>query len=125
MKIETVGERVRALRKAKNMTQQKLADCLGVKRNTVAQWESGINPVTDIVIASICREFSVNESWLRTGEGDMFRKLTRSQEISEFTADILREENDSFKRRFVAMLSKLDEDDWALLAKMAQELAKE
>lgn len=65
-------ERIKKLRKKLDMTQQKFADRLGVKRNTVGQWECGINALTDQVILSICREFSVNEEWLRTGNGEMF-----------------------------------------------------
>ncbi|MEQ2578073.1 helix-turn-helix domain-containing protein [Hominiventricola aquisgranensis] len=65
-------ERIKKIRKELDLTQQKFADKLGVKRNTVGQWECGINAITDQVITSICREFNVNESWLRTGTGEMF-----------------------------------------------------
>ena len=67
-----MSERIKKLRKVLDLTQQKFADKLGVKRNTVGQWECGINRLTDQVIFSICREFDVNETWLRTGEGDIF-----------------------------------------------------
>lgn len=67
-----MNERIKKLRKVLDLTQQKFADKLGVKRNTVGQWECGINRLTDQVIFSICREFDVNETWLRTGEGDIF-----------------------------------------------------
>lgn len=65
-------ERIKKIRKELDLTQQKFADKLGVKRNTVGQWECGINAITDQVITSICREFNVNEAWLRTGTGEMF-----------------------------------------------------
>lgn len=71
-----MNERIRRLRKTLDMTQQEFADKLGVKRNTVGQWECGINGITDQVAISICREFNVNENWLRTGEGDMFVERT-------------------------------------------------
>lgn len=55
----------------------------------------------------------------------MFIPKTRDDEIADFVADIMGEEDDSFKRRFVAMLSRLDADDWAVLAKMAEDMKKD
>ena len=45
-----MNERIKKLRKALDLTQQEFADRLGVKRNTVGQWECGINNVTDATI---------------------------------------------------------------------------
>ena len=74
---QELNERLKKLRKTLDMTQQAFADKLGVKRNTVGQWECGVNPLTDQTVVSICREFNVNENWLRTGEGDMFTEMSR------------------------------------------------
>jgi len=76
-----VNERLKKLRKSLDMTQQQFADKLGVKRNTVGQWECGINALTDQTIFSICREFHVNEEWLRTGNGEMFVEETPDEEF--------------------------------------------
>ena len=67
-----LNERLKKLRKALDLTQQEFADRIGVKRNTIATYEIGRNTPLDAVIASICREFNVSETWLRTGEGEMF-----------------------------------------------------
>ena len=119
-----MNERIKKIRKALDLTQQKFADQLGVKMNTVGQWECGINAVTDQVINSICREFNVNETWLRTGEGEMFIELSRDEQIAEFVGRTLSTESESFKKRFIAMLAKLDESDWETLEKIALELAQ-
>lgn len=65
-------ERIRMLRKVLDLTQQEFAARIGVKRNTIANYETGRNEPIDSVVSLICREFSVNESWLRTGEGEIF-----------------------------------------------------
>ncbi len=65
-------ERIRKLRKFLDLTQEKFAERIGIKRNTIATYESGRNEPVDSVIALICREFHVNEEWLRYGTGDMF-----------------------------------------------------
>lgn len=65
-------DRIKNLRKSLDMTQQEFADRIGVKRNTIGQYEIGRNEPIDTVINLICREFGVNEEWLRTGNGEMF-----------------------------------------------------
>ena len=67
-----MNERIRQLRKSLNLTQQELADKLKIGRGTLANYELGRNAPIDAVIHLICKEFNVNERWLRTGEGDMF-----------------------------------------------------
>lgn len=114
-----MNERIRRLRKTLDMTQQEFADKLGVKRNTVGQWECGINGITDQVAISICREFNVNENWLRTGEGDMFVGRTRDEQIASFVGSLQANADDSFKKRFISMLSALDDAEWEVLEKMA------
>lgn len=111
-------DRIKKIRKELDLTQQKFADKLGVKRNTVGQWECGINAITDQVITSICREYNVNENWLRTGQGEMFIKQTRDEQIASFIGSIQSSEDDSFKKRFISMLSALDEAEWEVLEKM-------
>lgn len=64
--------RIKKLRKSLDMTQQDFADRIGVKRNTIGQYEIGRNEPIETVINLICREFNVNEEWLRYGEGEMF-----------------------------------------------------
>lgn len=120
-----MNERIKELRKALGLTQQEFADKVGIKRNSFANYETGRNTPLDAIIVSICREFNVNEAWLRTGEGDMFVKLNRSQEVAEFVSRVLYGEEDNFKRRFIAMLSRLDEDDWEVLEKMVEEMKKD
>lgn len=114
-----MNERIKKIRKELDLTQQKFADRLGVKRNTVAQWELGINALTDQVLTSICREFNVNEEWLRYGTGEMFVEIDRENQLMIWAASILKDESDSFKRRFINMLMDLDEDGWEALEKIA------
>lgn len=66
-------ERIKKIRKELDLTQQEFADRLHIKRNTVASYETGKSNLSDGAISLVCREFNVNEEWLRTGEGEMFR----------------------------------------------------
>lgn len=117
-------ERIKILRKTLKLTQQAFAESLGVSRDTIANVEGGRIEIKDIFILSICREFNVNETWLRTGEGEMFIELSRDEQIAEFVGRTLSTESESFKKRFIAMLAKLDESDWKTLEKIALELTQ-
>ena len=111
-----MNERLKKRRKSLDLTQQHLAEHLGVKRNTVAQWELGINAITEQVITSICREFDVNKEWLRTGEGEMFVIRSDEEELAAFFGDILND-GSSFKKRFISALAALDTEDWEVIEK--------
>lgn len=117
--------RIKQIRSSQKMTQQDFADKLGVKRGTIANYELGRNEPIDAVISLICDKFHVNESWLRTGHGDMFRPVSRNEEIESFMNTIMHSENADFRRRLVAVLAKLDASEWTLLEQMAQKLAAE
>lgn len=73
-----MNERLKQLRKALNFTQQEFADRLKIKRNTVATYETGKSNPSDAAVSLICREFNVNEEWLRTGNGEMFKAAPSS-----------------------------------------------
>ncbi|MDE6421243.1 MAG: helix-turn-helix domain-containing protein [Lachnospiraceae bacterium] len=68
----TLGQRIRKIRRALDLTQENFGEHICVKGNTVAQWESGRNNSPDYAIAFICREFHVSEEWLRNETGEMF-----------------------------------------------------
>ena len=67
-----MNERIKELRKTLGLTLEKFGERLGVSKVAISLIENGKNTVTDQMFKSICREFNVNENWLRTGEGEMF-----------------------------------------------------
>lgn len=119
---EAMGERIKELRKALGLTQQEFAEKLRIKRNTIAKYETRRGEPIDAVISLICREFNVNESWLRTGEGEMFIQLPKEYQLLEWAGKALSSDPDSFKIRFVKMLMSLTEAEWELLERKAREL---
>lgn len=117
-----MNERIKELRKELGLTQQKFANSIGVKQNTVAQYEMGRNPPTGTVVTLICHEFGVNEEWLRTGVGPMLREKTRDEDLAEFFGKVLAGDPD-FRRRLLSAMSRLTEEQWAMLEEVAQRLA--
>lgn len=112
-----MDERIKMLRKNKKLTQQEFANKIGTSRANVAGYETGTRVPSNAVISLICKEFCVNEEWLRNGTGEMFLEKDRLQAISEFAATMVKEP-ESFKSRFVEGMSKLDEKDWIELEKI-------
>lgn len=119
-----MNERLKQLRRELNLTQQAFADKIGVKRNTVATYEVGKSNPSDAAVSLICKTFNVNEQWLRDGSGEMFVELTRDEQIASFIGSIQSVESDSFKKRFISMLSALDESEWQVLEKIVNGLAE-
>jgi len=124
----TPGERIRKLRKALDLTQQTFAERIGISRNNIATYETGKSNPGEAVISLICREFNVNESWLRNGEGDMFVKapdnsleaLALEYNLNKFAQSVIQkivnlkpeqwEAVSNFIAQLVDMLSKSDAD---------------
>lgn len=121
---EILNKRIKELRNTLNLTLEKFGERLGVTKVAISNLEKGNRNVTDQMFKSICREFDVNEEWLRNGTGSMFRTLTRSEIITDFTTDLLKDEEKSFQRRFIEALAVLDEDDWKTLEKISEKLKK-
>lgn len=117
--------RIKAVRKVNKMTQIEFGQKIGIKGNTVTNYETGLRNPSDAIIKSICREFNTNEHWLRTGEGEMFTHQTDDEQLTSFIVKILANKSTSFKRKFISMLSALDESDWDVLEKMVTLLKKE
>lgn len=115
-------DRIKQIRKTVGLNQSDFGKQIGVKGNTIGNYEIGLRTPSDAVLLSICREFGVNEQWLRTGEGEMFVEMSRDEEIAAFMGELLSEESDDFKHRFIGALSRLDENGWEVLEQFANDL---
>lgn len=120
----TQGERIKEIRKSLNLTMEKFGGRLGVGRTAISNIENNNRNLTDQMAISICREFNVNETWLRTGEGDMFEPMSRGETIAQFAGELMKDEDDSFRRRLIEALAQLDEKEWEILEGIAKKLTK-
>lgn len=120
--VSLLKERIKEVRKTLGLTLEEFGNKIGVTKTTISRIENGVNSVTNQMLISICREFGVNEEWLRSGEGEMFVPLTRSEAIAEFAGSLIKEEDASFKKRLIEALAKLNEQEWEVLEGIAQKL---
>lgn len=104
----TQGERVREIRKSLGLTLEKFGEKVGVKKNAISQIENGRNSLTEQMIKSICREFSVDYIWLTTGEGEMF--VDSDDDFLEKIDRIMAGENEARKSMIKALVNASDDD---------------
>ena len=110
-----MNERIKKLRKALDLTQQEFADKIGMKRNTIASYEINRNGPSNSVISLICKTFHVSETWLRTGEGEMFVELPENEALAAQIQSFLQGGTDSFRERLVSLLIRLPPEHWEAL----------
>ena len=112
-----MNDRIKELRKAMNLSQEKFGELLGVTKSGVSDIESGRRKVTDQHVIMLVNN-GVNEEWLRTGKGSMFVPKSKDEEIAEMLADIQKSGEDSFRHRLVSALARLDDDGWNKLEEL-------
>ena len=121
-----MNERIAMVRKAAGLTQEDFGARIGgLSRNYIWMVEKGDRVPSDRTILDICREFGVNEDWLRAGIGEMFRPRSRNEELFDFLNTALEEDPNGMKVRLLTVMSRLSEAQWELLADMARKLAEE
>lgn len=89
-----MNERIKEVRKAKKLSQEKFADNLNLSQNHLSSLENGKRAITDRIVNDICKTYNVNKSWLLTGEGEMFEDplapfVIKDEELKEFFKDFL------------------------------------
>lgn len=103
--VEPIRNRIAAVRKDEKLTQAEFAARLGVTRSVIKNVEFGSSNPTSLLILAICREFSVNKEWLETGAGEMYVKISNTQEkLASMVGSILRPDTDERKKEMVLAL---------------------
>lgn len=100
-------ERLKKLRSALNLNQQQFSSAINISRSAVAGYETGTINIPDRTIVDICRVFNVNELWLRTGSGEMFRQETNVDVELAHQVGRLIKSDDDFTKRLVLEYLKL------------------
>ncbi len=110
-----MNTRIKEIRDSLKLTQEEFGKKIGVARNTIANYENGNRSPGKSVILSICREFNVNEDWLRYGTGgldNMFipEDVTFLQNIGK-----LGNEKNEFKKFYLNSMMNLPDEFWDYL----------
>lgn len=128
--MDTIGERIRLLRKSSlNLTLEKFGERIGITAASLSAIETGKTNPSDQTIRSICREFGVNEMWLRYGDdgGEMYQPRSREEELGAYLKSMLADRPEAFRTRLLTALLRFDPDgpEWDLLEKIYDSVAAE
>ena len=107
-----MNTRIKKVRNTVGLTQTEFGKKIGSARNTIANYENGDRNPSNSVIISICREFNVNEDWLRTGNGEMFKESPLRNEVGYYVEELLEDYKDNpFYDMIIGMMKTYAESD--------------
>ena len=113
----SLGERIKKVRRYLDLTQSEIGSRIGIKPNSISLIESGNRNASEQVILSVCREFNVNEAWLRTGEGPMFAEVSEDKELSQIFSAIA-VSDDALIKRILRAYWKLSDNEKEIVRKL-------
>lgn len=102
------------------MTQVEFGEKIGVKGNTITNYENGLRNPTDAILLSICREFNINIEWLRTGNGDM--EIPKDGKLTTYLGEIY-QGDDEFIKDLIEVYMELDQNSKDALKLIAERMA--
>jgi len=120
--VETLKNRIKQIRKEHKLTQVEFGKKIGVKGNTITNYETGYRNPTDAIILSICKEFKINEEWLRNGTEPMYAE--RDGSFTKLLSD-LDDSDDDFIKSLIRVYMGLDKNSKEALKKIADGMIKE
>lgn len=122
--MSEINTRIAAVIQASGLTKTAFAERVKVSQQHISRLAKDGTP-SDRTIADICREFNVNEHWLRTGEGEMFSTLSREEEITKFAMEIIRDPDSEFQRQLLTTMARLEPAQWKLMEQMLDQLLQQ
>lgn len=123
----TINERIKEVRKYLGLTLEKFGQPLGLKKSGLSLIENGINNVSEQLIKSICREYSVDEDWLRTGNGDKMFSLELDEDAVLVESLLNDVDNPVYEliKKFMKLYNSFGPTERAVLQKLALGLLEE
>ena len=117
-----MNERIRSVRAAAGLTQPEFAEKLGLTKNFISLIENDQREPSDRTVRDICRIFGVNEIWLRTGVGEPFTPLSRSEELAAIFERM--EVGDDAKSRLIREMARMPDEAFPSFVKFVEQLYK-
>lgn len=122
--MQTINDRIGMVLERSGKTKTAFGESLNVSQQYISKLVKTGNP-SELLINDICEKYHIRKEWLVDGTGDSDQPLDRQDEIAKLTSDLFKGQKNSFKERLILALSRLDESEWEVLEKIAEEIAKE
>lgn len=118
--METIGERVKAIRKEMHITQVEMGAMLGITGSAISQVEAGASRLTDAALKLICSTYHINYLWLTEGDGPMMQALNRAELVEQAMAG-----ESPLAISIMKAFAELPDDEWVRLRDMIDRIKKE
>lgn len=116
-----MNERLKKLRKTLGLSQENFGKRIGVTKTAISRAEAGLNSISHMSIKSICREFGVNEEWLRTGSGNMFEEMSLAEQAARVVGAAMSSDDKFILNTFIA-LGQLTPAEWDVIKKLVDKI---
>lgn len=118
--MSELKDRIKCLRNNQKLSQTEFGESLGAGIGAIKNLEAGITTLKPAMADLICRLYNVDPVWLETGEGEMFRKLSRQEQIADFAGKALTDDSGDFRSQLISILAPLDDVGWYKLEEAAK-----
>ena len=122
--MQSINDRIRIVLEYSGKSKTAFGESLNVSQQYISKLVRTGNP-SELLIDDICEKYHIRKEWLLNGTGNMEQPMDRQDEIARLATYLFKGDSGSFKERLILALARLDEKDWEVLEKIANELAKE
>lgn len=124
--MDNCNERIKLIRKELGLSQKDFGERINISRGHIAGFETGKSNITERTIRDICREFNINEQWLSTGEGEMYKPQPQINELEYLMGKFsINAEEDEMRTRIIKALLKLDDSGWKVIEGLVDDIIKD
>lgn len=117
-----MNTRIKEIRKKHGLNQEQFGARIGIKQSTVTAYECGNRVPMDSTVLAICREFDVNEEWLRTGKGDPSGPMDRAKTVAKIVNRAMARSPEADRQKIISMATAADDAHIVLLAQVLEEM---
>ena len=118
--MSELKDRIKCHRNNKKLTKNEIGERIRDGIEAIKNLEAGITTLKPAMADLICRLYNVDPVWLETGEGEMFRKLSRQEQIADFVGKALTDDSGDFRSQLISILAALDDVGWYKLEEAAK-----
>lgn len=123
--MNEINKRIADAIAAKGMKKSEVARSIKVSPAFISQLCSGAALPSERTIVDIARVCGVNQTWLRSGDGEMFQAMNEDEELAAYLGDVMHDEPASFRRRLTMEMKNWTPEVWQMLEEICKRLAIE
>jgi transcriptional regulator with XRE-family HTH domain len=117
-----MNQRIKAIREQAGLSQEKFAESISLTKNYISLVENGKRQLSDRTVSDLCEAYNINETWLRTGEGEMYVVHTIEDALGDLFDAVTNDPPDAFRKKVFLGLANLSPDDWETVERILNKM---